>query len=362
MMKENRKKLIISSLLVLIPMFFGFLMWNQLPDTMMTHWGVDGVADGSSTKLFAVTVPFIIMLLIHWFCLYFTAKDPGNDGHNKKMLGMLHWIFPIVSIMMGGLMYSVALGWDVSPATFVIPLLGILFIIMGNYLPKCKQNSTVGIKVSWTLQNEENWNRTHRFGGKAWVAGGFLILFTMFLPNTASIILFSIGIAILILAPIIYSYLYYRKQKKEGSWTKSGIYYDERTMKMNTTISLAIIIPILILVAVLMFTGDIEYEYGEDSFTIEADYWSDATVKYENIDSITYREDFSPGMRTYGFGSFRLGMGTFENDEFGSYTRFCYERCEACVVLEVGDKMLVINGKDEASTREIYDMLQEKMK
>lgn len=361
MMKENKGKLIISSLLILAPMFFGILMWNQLPDTMTIHWGVEGTADGFGAKIFAVTMVPILLLLTHWLCLYFTGRDHGNKGQNRKVTGMLFWIMPILSICTSSLIYAAAFGWEINPAVFVIPMCGILFIFIGNYMPKCKQNSTIGIKISWTLKNEENWNVTHRFAGKVWVAGGFLILFTMLLPETMSMVMFFITLFLLIVVPVVYSYRYYRKQKEAGTWTENWVIYDEKSSKTAKMISFVIIIPILILVFFVTFTGDIEYQYGKESFTIEADYWSDVTVKYENIKNITYRNDVRAGSRTSGFGSPRLGMGTFENREFGYYTRYCYERCKASVVLQVGEKMLVINGKDEAATKQIYETLRKKV-
>ncbi len=361
MFREHKGKLIISSILILLPVFMGFLLWNQLPDTMVSHWGLDGTADGYSTKLFAITVPFFIMLAAHWICLFFTSKDAANKNQNRKITGMVFWIMPILSIFAGGLVYSAALGMEMNPGVYMIPYTGILFIFIGNYLPKCRQNSTIGIKISWTLKNEENWNATHRFGGKVWVAGGFVLLLTMFMPKGFSLFLFFAGIFLLIVVPVIYSYHYYKKQKEEGTWTESKLVYDEKSSKTATIISIIIIAASTVLVIVTLFTGDINYEYGEQSFTIEADYWSDVTVKYENIKNITYRDDVRFGSRTSGFGSPRLGMGSFENSEFGNYTRYCYEKCRECIVLEVGNKMLVLNGKDEAATKEIYKRLLEQL-
>ena len=359
MMKKNKGKLIVSSLLILAPMIFGLLMWNRLPDTMTIHWGVDGSPDGFGAKFFAVILLPVLLCLVHWFCLYFTGRDDGNKGQNKKVTGMMFWIMPILSICVSSFIYAAAFGFEINPAVFVIPMCGILFIFIGNYMPKCKQNSTIGIKISWTLMNEENWNVTHRFAGKVWVAGGFLLLLSMLLPETMCMVVFFTALFVLIVVPVMYSYCYCRKQKRNGTWTENWVVYDEKSSKTAKRISLVIIIPILILVFFVTFTGDIDYKYEEDSFTIEADYWSDITVKYDNMKNITYREDVRFGSRTSGFGSPRLGMGTFENQEFGYYTRYCYEKCRASVVIEVGNKMLVINGKDEEATKKIYETLLE---
>jgi len=87
-------------------------------------------------------------------------------------------------------------------------LMGVLFVIIGNYLPKCKQNYTIGIKIPWTLNNEENWNKTHRFAGWLWTACGLLVILTGFIGGFW---LFMIVTLLMVFAPIIYSYLLHRK-------------------------------------------------------------------------------------------------------------------------------------------------------
>ena len=81
-------------------------------------------------------------------------------------------------------------------------------------MPKFKQNFYAGIKTSWTLSDEEVWFKTHRFGGKIWFIGGILMMITVFLPNTLKIIIFFSIVLILVLAPIIYSYLIYKRKHK----------------------------------------------------------------------------------------------------------------------------------------------------
>ena len=127
-----------------------------------------------------------------------------------------------------------------------------------------------------------------------------------------------------------------------------------RKAKIGSTVGLA---TVLVLVAVLMFTGDIEVRCDEDSFTVEADYYQDLTVEYAAVDHIEYRETNQAGVRTFGFGSARLMMGQFKSDEFGAHTRYSYTRCDACVVVTSGENTLVLSGKDADSTRAIYEEL-----
>ena len=359
MLKKNKSRIIISSIIILLPMIFGLIMWDKLPDTMTTHWGADGNADGFSGKVFAVFGLPAITLILHFVCLLFTLFDKKQKEQNPKALGMIFWILPVVSLFTNGIMYRTAFGKEFNMEWLMPALLGAMFICMGNYLPKVKQNRTLGIKVSWALNNEENWNKTHRLGGKVWVVGGLIMLFSVFLPLTAMVWIMVCVIAVMVIVPIVYSYYIYKQHQKEG------IVYTtpprSKAEKIAIRIS-SIIIPIILIgVAVLMFTGNIEVHCEDTSFTINATYWSDLEIDYSEVDTIEYRKDLDVGVRTNGFGSARLSMGIFQNDEFGSYTLYAYTGAKEFVVLTSGTKTLVIGMSDVEDTQAIYDTMLEKI-
>ena len=139
MLKKNKSRIIISSIIILLPMIFGLIMWDKLPDTMTTHWGADGNADGFSGKVFAVFGLPAITLILHFVCLLFTLFDKKQKEQNPKALGMIFWILPVVSLFTNGIMYRTAFGKEFDLAVFVPALLGVMFIFIGNYLPKVKQ-------------------------------------------------------------------------------------------------------------------------------------------------------------------------------------------------------------------------------
>ena len=211
MMKENKFKMVISSIVILLPVVFGLMMWNALPDTMAIHWGADGNADGFGGKAFVVFGLPVILLLVHFICIFFTLKDKRQKEQNKKALGLVFWIVPYLSLFVNGILYGIGLGKEINVIMMTSAMLGILFIIVGNYMPKTKQNSTLGIKISWTLNNEENWNKTHRFAGKVWVIGGFVMVFSVFQLNLA-----IVAMLVCVIIPIVYSYNIYKKHQKEG--------------------------------------------------------------------------------------------------------------------------------------------------
>lgn len=361
MIKKNKKQLIISSIVILLPIIVGLLLWNVLPERITTHWNGTGEADGWSSKAFAIFGLPVILLFLQWLCVFATALDPKNKNQNSKVFGMVLWIMPITSLITCGIVYSLALGMDLNIDIAVRILLALMFLFMGNYMPKCRQNHTIGIKVTWTLRNEENWNKTHRFAGRLWVIGGIFLLATLMIPAENFLFTLMPVILILAIAPMIYSYVYYKKQLAAGTATNADGTATPAEKK-TTAVSAAIGIVILSFAIFFIFTGKFEVQFDDTSFIIDATYWEDATVNYADISAIEYRTSDNPGSRTFGYGAPELLMGEFHNSEFGNYTRYSYTSCDSCIVLTVDGKVLVINGKDEESTRKIYDRLIESMK
>ena len=358
MMKTYKWKLLLSSLLILLPAILGLIFWNSLPPQMATHWGINGAANGWRSGFFAVVLIPLLLLLIHWVCVFFTMKDPKNQGQNRKVFGLVLWIMPVISLFSAGLLYAVAMDKEFSPMVLLHVVLGLMFVIIGNYLPKCKQNYTIGIKIKWTLENEENWNATHRFCGKIWVIGGFLMLLCVFLPENVGILVSIAALVVLVAIPVLYSWRYHKKQVREGTAVITPLPKNKTT----ATVGLVITTFVLILVTVLMFTGSITVTPGKTSFTIEASYSPDLTVAYDEIDAIEYRGHDEVGSRTYGYASARLLTGSFRNEEFGNYTRYSYTGCDACIVLTSSDgESLVLNAPDEDATVALFEELQAKL-
>lgn len=210
MIKNNKGKLILTSIAILLPVLVGLILWNDLPDTIATHWGFNGQADGYSSKALAVLGLPLLLLVVHWFCVFATKLDPKHKEINPKMFSIVLWICPAISIVMNTMVYLIALGKEIRFVSGVIIFMGLLFIIIGNYLPKCRQSFTMGIKLPWTLESEENWNKTHRMAGVLWVTGGIVIIATAIFESF--IVFFSI-VMLMVIVPTVYSYLNYKKNK-----------------------------------------------------------------------------------------------------------------------------------------------------
>ncbi len=359
MLKKNKLKVILSAIFILLPMLFGIIMWNDLPNTMTTHWGADGNADGFSGKAFAVFGVPCIILILHFICLWLTLLDKKQKEQNPKALSIIFGIFPIISIWANGIMYRAAFGFE-SNLILIDPIIvGLMLVFMGNYLPKIKQNRTLGIKTGWAMHNEENWNKTHRFGGKVWFIGGLILLCAVLLPAKAIVGAVLFVIIMIAVLPFIYSYLIYRQHRKNG--IAYVIPPRSKAEKIAVRISAVVVPVILIGVAVLMFTGNIEVKCEDTSLSVNATYWTDIEVAYSDIDTVEYREDFDVGIRTNGFGSAKLSMGIFENEEFGSYTLYAYTGAKEFIVISSEGKNLVIGMRDTNDTKAIYGTILQKI-
>ncbi|MBP5291110.1 MAG: SdpI family protein, partial [Lachnospiraceae bacterium] len=160
---------------------------------------------------FAVFGLPVILLAVLWVCALVTSHDPKRQNISPKMFSLAIWIAPIISLLVAAIMYPLNLGYELDITFFSELFMGLLFIIVGNYLPKARQNYTIGIKIPWTLANEENWNRTHRLAGYMWMICGALIIvicLTGFVQAKWMIGIFLI----MILVPCIYSFWLHAKK------------------------------------------------------------------------------------------------------------------------------------------------------
>lgn len=357
-LKEHKGKIILSMVLTLLPMLIGCLLWNRLPDVITTHWGSDGVADGFGGKGFAVFVLPAILAAFNMLCILITALDPKQAKQNKKAMSLVFWIMPVISICVCSFVYSTALGRAMDLFVIMPLLLGAMFTLIGNYLPKVKQNSTLGIKIAWTLHNEENWNKTHRFAGKISVAGGIVTMLTALLPAKWMVAVMVVVLLAVTLAPMIYSYRIYRSHKASGiEYTVPPKTKSQKTVRL---LVLALVVCILIFVVGILFTGNIFYTCTETALRIETSYVAGLELPYEDMDAIELRQSFDVGIRGMGFGSPRLSMGAFQNDEFEAYTLYAYNSCDTMILIRSGNKWLAINCATAQETEELYTLLLSK--
>ena len=298
-------------------------------------------------------------LLGHWLVLLVVFSDRRNrDRQSKKAIRLILWVMPFLSLLAGGVTVLLQRGIQSASAGSAVMAMGfgLLFIVVGNYMPKIRQNSFMGIRVKWTLENEANWNATHRMGGKVWVAGGFACLAGAMLPIQAMGVVFPVVLVTVALAPIVYSY-YYSKTQPAAEKTVSA------PLPLWQKRAARLIVAAVAVIAVWVFlAGSAKIVYEDASFTVEASGWQDLTLSYSDIAAVDYlpaEEVPEGGIRTYGLGNLRVSFGHFSNEAYGDYIRYTYDSCRDCVRLTTaGGRTVLLNGPDQPATRAIFDQLR----
>ena len=210
-MKNNsRKEIIISTLVCLLPVLAGLALYGRLPETVATHFGANGEADGWSSRAFTVFGLPALMAGVNLLVLFALNTDPKKKNMNPTLRAFAIWTVPVLSVFMSALTLGNALGYPMHIDIIVPLLVGLLLIVVGNYLPKTRQSYTMGIKLPWTLASEENWNRTHRIAGFLWVIGGVLMVLLALLRIWILWAVIALAL-LLVLVPSVYSFLLYRK-------------------------------------------------------------------------------------------------------------------------------------------------------
>jgi len=356
MIKENKIKAIASSALILLPALIALIFFDRL-NVLVAQRLLGQSARGM--LLMMILLP-CFLLLLHWVMLLVTAHDHRKNPQHRKLTGIIFFIIPVLSLFVSGIFFAIMLGWQISIQLLCGVTLGVAMLILGNYLPKCTPNHTMGPRMRWTLTNEENWRATCRFMGKIMFFDGLIFLFTVFLPLPVFIPVMLVLIATPAILPTVFSYRFYKKQVAAGTRERLD-YKTNRSSKVAALIT-AVTLPLILgFCAVLMLTGDITVSFESEALYIEADYHEDLTLPYTDIAEVRYVEE-DRATRQYGFGSLRLDMGVYQNEALGTHTRYAYHKCHAAVVITATDgQILVLNGIDEDATKALYSSLREKV-
>lgn len=193
----------------------SLILFGRLPAEVPIHWSPSGEIDRYGSPyflLFTASLPFLMYALME----IIPRIDPRRDSYVKHQKIFHIVIFALMIFMMGIHWFSflAALGYEVELIFFMKIMIGVLFLIIGNYLPRIQHNYTFGIRTPWTLADENAWEKTHRVGGYGFFLLGILSILLALFPHELSFYLF-IGLMLLFLAAIVvYSYLAYESNLK----------------------------------------------------------------------------------------------------------------------------------------------------
>ncbi|WP_298339429.1 SdpI family protein [uncultured Algibacter sp.] len=212
----NLKREIPLIIIVLIPFIYLAYIWSLLPETVPTHWNYKGEIDDWGSKNSLILITFLLSGVTYILFTIIPLIDPkkriqtmGNKYHNLKFLMVL-----FMSALAVFIIYSVK-EQSITNPSLVIFAIGILFMLLGNYMKTIKANYFIGIRTPWTLENESVWKSTHKLAGKLWFVGGLAIAISSLTASKKFNSIFFISVTLLItLIPFVYSYLEYKKIRK----------------------------------------------------------------------------------------------------------------------------------------------------
>jgi uncharacterized membrane protein len=217
---KNKKINIIIACLLAITLVYILIVYPSLPDLIPTHFGVSGNADGYSKKSY-IFVIYGLLILLNILMPTIAKIDPKRENYSRFFKSFDISRVAINLLFMGLIVVITQSSLSNLTETFsvdrLVPaMLGLVFIVIGNYMPKFKHNYTMGIKTPWTLADENVWNRTHRISGPIWIFAGAIMIINRFLfQNTLSMYIIIVVIIFIVIFPFVYSYLIYRKYHKE---------------------------------------------------------------------------------------------------------------------------------------------------
>lgn len=201
--------------LIIIAAFGAYVVWMypNLPDPMPTHWNAAGEVDDYSSKPFGATI--IGLVPVFSFVIFKLIPIISPRGfRTESFTGVLN-ILMTATVLFGAIIgvgvLRAALDASVNISSFIFVAVGLLFMVIGNFLGKVRKNFFLGIRTPWTLASDEVWAKTHRLGGWCFVAAG-IIMALMGVTAPPSNMGWVIGVVVAIaLVPVVYSFFAYRK-------------------------------------------------------------------------------------------------------------------------------------------------------
>src|SRR5712692_9412899 len=191
--------------------------YPSLPPAVATHWNVRGPADGFSSRIVAVSIFPIVVLVMTGLFNVLPKVDPRRENYGKFL--STYWLIAnavIVFMLIGhGMIIATGLGYTVKIDRPLPIGLGVLFIVLGNYLTRVEPNWFVGIRTPWTLSSDTVWRKTHRTGGWLFVLGGLVVAAAALVSPVAAAPLVGIALATTVAVPIVQSYVLWKREQHD---------------------------------------------------------------------------------------------------------------------------------------------------
>ncbi|HEY8470372.1 MAG TPA: SdpI family protein [Longimicrobiales bacterium] len=194
---------------------FALAVYPSLPERVPTHWGLSGEPDDWMPKWPGAFLPAAMAAGV-WLLLVGLRRIDPRRAHYEKF-DETYWLLVNLLVLFMALVEVVALGaalgWPLDVARVMLLAAGLLFVALGNYLPRVRSNWWMGIRTPWTLESERVWRETHRVAGWSFVFGGVVTMVAALLPLAARPWVALAGLVVAGFVPVVYSYVLYRRER-----------------------------------------------------------------------------------------------------------------------------------------------------
>jgi Predicted integral membrane protein len=215
-MKQNKFLTLGTIVIALAPIIYIAIIWNQIPETVALHFNGEFQPDrmGAKSNLWlSAGILCVVSIGLYFLLSNIQYLDPKRRGLPPSMtfVRMGFGLSIFLSALNFIIICSSIRGASVI-SNLLFPLMGLLFAFIGNYLNNIKPNYFVGLRLPWTLSDDNNWRKTHQIASKLWFWGGlFFAVLSFFLPVQFIIPLMIVVILVLTIIPIVYSFRLFKK-------------------------------------------------------------------------------------------------------------------------------------------------------
>lgn len=216
MKKPNRFVNKIYWVFPIVGLLMAGISYPFLPEKIVTHWDVSGQPDQSLHKIFLFVIPLVL-----GFCVFVFTWLPAHSKQKKQQQAarestILQVIFFLMLLLAEAVTISYSLGLALNVKLIVSLAVGTGIILLGNFVPKFKQNRFIGFRTPQTMKDETVWYRTQRLGGKVMIASGTCIIAAGLTPDVWSIVLLCVGVGAIVIVPLVYSLVISKSHKSDG--------------------------------------------------------------------------------------------------------------------------------------------------
>ena len=274
----------------------------------------------------------------------------------------------------------------ISLTNLTIPVMMLMVgYIFLKHAPK-NRNAAIGYRSTRSYKSQQTWDFAQQYFARLWKKVGLIMLVLTLVCCLCSLLweelinleLLIVTIQTVVLLMTIYPVEQALKKNfdENGRSLNDEIEHDNEQEENNVDITQKLSEQnkkleraewifagiVILIVGILLVTGEIKTTFAEKKLVIESSYWQDMVIDYEKIQSVQLQENWDVGSRVFGLGSFKLEAGDFENEQVGNYTLYSYIHCKNYILIETNSGLVVLNAKNEGETKALYEKIKQKIK